>query len=84
MKITSKTVVACPECDSDVRLKKVPHLGKIITCPDCGARLEVTNVAPIELDWATQYQFKENFLDKGNKRKKRRKSRRAFEYEWDY
>ena len=86
MKMRSKIAATCPECDLDVRFKKMPHLGKIITCPDCGARLEVTDVAPLELDWATEYQFKDYSFERGNKgkNKKRRKSRKPFEDEWNH
>jgi lysine biosynthesis protein LysW len=42
----------CPECDEDIRISGTPKLGKIVVCPQCGTRLEVVELDPLELDWA--------------------------------
>jgi lysine biosynthesis protein LysW len=33
-------------------LNPTPKVGKGLTCPHCGADLEVIGVDPVELDWA--------------------------------
>ncbi len=42
----------CPACDEDVRIGGRARIGQTMTCVHCGARLEVVEVEPIELDWA--------------------------------
>ena len=42
----------CPECDADVHFNTPPRLGQRVTCSKCGARLEVIEDTPLELDWA--------------------------------
>lgn len=42
----------CPECDRRIDLRSHPRKGQLVTCPSCGAELEVINVDPLELDWA--------------------------------
>jgi lysine biosynthesis protein LysW len=42
----------CPDCDSDIKLGNDPRKGQKVTCPSCGAYLEVVGLSPIELDWA--------------------------------
>lgn len=42
----------CPECDTEIGLGKTPKLSQKVTCPSCGAFLEVVETTPIELDWA--------------------------------
>ncbi|MBI1800072.1 MAG: lysine biosynthesis protein LysW [Chloroflexi bacterium] len=43
----------CPECDAVITMDK-PLKGEIVVCPDCGAELEVTNIAPLELALAPE------------------------------
>ena len=38
----------CPECEAEVTLSK-PMRGEIVSCPDCGAELEVTQTDPLTL-----------------------------------
>ena len=45
-------VACCPDCDGDIMLSPTPKVGKALTCPHCGADLEVIGVDPVELDWA--------------------------------
>ncbi len=42
----------CPECAGTIALNGNTLKGEIVTCPDCGAELEVTGVNPITLDLA--------------------------------
>ncbi len=41
----------CLECGNVIRESEEPHEGQQITCAECGARLEVINLVPLELDW---------------------------------
>ena len=49
----------CPECAGAVSLAANTEVGEILSCPDCGARLEVKSVSPpslaiapkVEEDW---------------------------------
>ena len=41
----------CPECEGSISLDK-PMRGEIVSCPDCGAELEVTNADPLTLELA--------------------------------
>ena len=50
---TAVTVTAeCPECAGTIALNGNTLKGEIVTCPDCGAELEITGVNPITLDLA--------------------------------
>ena len=51
-KITSE----CPECAGAIPFAGNTLKGEIVTCPDCGAELEVTGIGPITLDLAPQEQ----------------------------
>ncbi len=44
----------CPECVAEIPLLGELLKGEILTCPDCGAELEVTGVDPIQLALAPQ------------------------------
>ena len=45
----------CPECEASITLNS-PMRGEIVTCPECGAELEVTSVNPIQLELAPMEQ----------------------------
>ena len=49
---TSQTTAECPECAGSVQFGGKTMKGEIVTCPDCGAELEVTAVNPITLELA--------------------------------
>ncbi|RLG19521.1 lysine biosynthesis protein LysW [Candidatus Micrarchaeota archaeon] len=36
----------CPECAGSVKLKEGAEQGEIISCPECGSRLEIVSVDP--------------------------------------
>lgn len=44
----------CPECDAAVAVEADAVKGEIVTCPDCGAELEVTATAPVALALAPE------------------------------
>ena len=44
----------CPECDGDVAVGADAVKGEIVSCPDCGAELEVTAIGPIVLALAPE------------------------------
>ncbi|TME65395.1 MAG: lysine biosynthesis protein LysW [Chloroflexi bacterium] len=39
----------CPECDADVSVGSDAVKGEIVSCPDCGAELEVKETRPLAL-----------------------------------
>ena len=41
----------CPECETELKLGNSSRKGQKLTCPSCGASLEVVVLSPIELDW---------------------------------
>jgi len=43
----------CPECDAEINLQS-PMKGEIVTCPDCGAELEVVALEPLTLELAPE------------------------------
>ncbi len=44
----------CPECVAEIPLHGEILKGEILTCPDCGAELEVIGINPIALALAPQ------------------------------
>lgn len=42
----------CPECGASIALAANAEVGEILSCPDCGTRLEVRNLAPPTLEKA--------------------------------
>lgn len=42
----------CPECAGSVSLAANAEVGEILSCPDCGNRLEVRSVSPPQLSAA--------------------------------
>ena len=44
----------CPDCDRRIVVKVSPSIGRRLTCPHCGAYLEVVNIDPLKLDWARE------------------------------
>ena len=49
-------MVDCPECAGQITLKPGTEVGEIITCPDCGTKLEVRGVDPVQLEKAPEVQ----------------------------
>ncbi len=49
------TTATCPECEATITLDK-PMRGELVSCPDCGAELEVTSTEPLALELAPMEQ----------------------------
>ena len=48
-------MATCPECDAEVEVDETDvELGDDVTCPDCGQTLVISNMEPIELDFAPE------------------------------
>jgi len=44
-------MATCPECDAEIEVDEFDvDKGDLISCPDCGSNLEVTSIAPVELE----------------------------------
>ena len=44
----------CPECDEEVYVDSESEQGDIVACAECGSRLEVVGLDPLELDLRTE------------------------------
>lgn len=55
-----KVIGICPDCNSEIRFRKSPHLGQLVTCHNCQTSLEVVRRDPLELDWAFDDPFEED------------------------
>jgi len=40
----------CPECDADVHVDTDVDKGETVDCDECGIKLEVVGLDPVELD----------------------------------
>ncbi|GJM40679.1 MAG: hypothetical protein DHS20C20_09610 [Ardenticatenaceae bacterium] len=49
MNMESKNIGLCPDCGEEVRFKKFPFVGQLVTCRRCTTQLEVRRKSPIEL-----------------------------------
>ena len=48
-------MATCPECEADIEVDEYDvDKGDQLSCPECGTNLEVTSVAPVELDVAAE------------------------------
>jgi len=46
-------MATCPECDAEVEISETDvELGDDVTCPECGQTLVISNMEPLELDFA--------------------------------
>jgi lysine biosynthesis protein LysW len=50
-KIRKAIVARCAECESRIYFNTEPEIGTVVTCKECGTKLEVIELNPIELDW---------------------------------
>jgi len=54
----------CPECDAEIEVDEFDvDKGDQLSCPECGSNLEVTGLAPLELDLAPEDDDDEDDLD---------------------
>jgi lysine biosynthesis protein LysW len=51
-KKATKALTVCLDCGAEIRFRRAPHLGQIVTCTQCDTILEVVSRNPLELDWA--------------------------------
>ncbi len=55
-------VAYCLECRKSIDLGARPHEGQWLICSECGARLEVISLKPLDLDWVYDEElFKDDF-----------------------
>lgn len=40
----------CPECSEDVYVDAESEQGDVVTCDECGSKLEVVGLDPLEVD----------------------------------
>jgi len=52
--VSTTTTAECPECAGTISFNGNTLKGEIVTCPDCGAELEVKGTSPISLELAPQ------------------------------
>jgi len=41
---------SCPECSEDVYVDAESEQGDVVTCEECGSKLEVVGLDPLEVD----------------------------------
>lgn len=41
--------ITCPDCKIELQIPATTQIGKIISCTNCGAELEISNLNPIEI-----------------------------------
>ena len=46
-----RTVVYCVDCGETIALSGRVETGQIVTCPDCGAAMQVVSLTPVAVDW---------------------------------
>lgn len=74
--VQSKNIGLCPDCGEEVRFKKLPYVGQLMTCRRCSAQLEVMRKSPIELRlaeeaWEDEIDFEEFDSPRSNQRNKK-------------
>jgi lysine biosynthesis protein LysW len=47
-------VATCAECDEEIEISDRSRIGQRVICPNCGARLDVANTSPLELEPADE------------------------------
>ena len=48
------TETLCLECDADITIPADAMENELISCPDCGAELEIVSLEPLQLDLAPE------------------------------
>lgn len=44
----------CPECDAEVAIPDDAMENELVSCPDCGAELEIMSLDPVTLEVAPE------------------------------
>ena len=74
----SKNIGLCPDCGEEVRFKKMPYVGQVVTCRRCSAQLEVIRKSPIDLrlaqddEWESEEDFESHDLPRNQRNKRDR------------
>ena len=55
----------CPDCDEPISLRN-PRIGQKLFCPHCETELEVIDIDPLDLDWAYDSSYDEDWADEGD------------------
>ena len=50
----SKNIGLCPDCGEEIRFKKLPYVGQLMSCRRCSAQLEVVRKSPVALRLAEE------------------------------
>ena len=60
-------MATCPECDAEIEVDEFDvDKGDLVSCPDCGSNLEVTSIAPVELETVDDvYEDEDDLEDDG-------------------
>lgn len=74
--VESKNIGLCPDCGEEVRFKKFPYVGQLVTCRRCSTQLEVVRKAPVALRlkadaWEDEEEIDSFESTKNNQRHKR-------------
>lgn len=72
----SKNIGLCPDCGEEVRFKKLPFVGQLITCRWCSAQLTVVRKSPVVLRlaedvWDDEDEYEEVESPRQNQRNKK-------------
>ena len=59
----SKNIGLCPDCGEEVRFKKLPYVGQLMTCRRCSAQLKVVRKSPVILRLAEEAWEEEDEAD---------------------
>ena len=46
-----KLAATCLDCSETIQIDAKAQVGHKLSCPHCGAYLEIVNLKPLELDW---------------------------------
>lgn len=66
-KVKTKAITAfCPACDTRIRFSERPRLYDIVSCPECEEFFEVIRLSPIELQWADDSSFEDEYFEDGD------------------
>ena len=52
----------CPDCDETITLSS-PRVGQKLLCPHCDTKVEVIGLDPLDLDWAYDTSYDEDWAD---------------------
>jgi lysine biosynthesis protein LysW len=52
----------CPDCDEKITLRS-PRVGQKLLCPHCETEVEVISTEPLDLDWAYDMSYDEDWAE---------------------